>query len=267
MNIIACLAERILESQSFEYNSFNDAIAIVEHPFRTKTLRIKYDRFSLNIYNHNLTSKQYWTLGKSLNKWLDSHNSEAQKKRIEYGILKQYALVHPEFLQARVEKAERPDFVLELDGQTIGIEVTRLERESDSIMTKIISEYNKPGMRANEILDIAFKKHGCKAKEYRLLEFEEGAIAIQHVDNMLISSDVFVDQIIRKIEKYRLLAPKFDKFIILCNAQKGITITSENDALNMINDILGKSPDFKVNIAIMYLTAGNELQCVEHCPD
>lgn len=205
MSILANLAEQMINSQSFEYNCFNDAATTIERPFRTKMLRITYDRLSLFIYNHNLTRKQYWLLGKSLEKWLDIHNSDAQKKRIEYGILFQYALLHPKFQQARVVKEEQPDFIVEFKGETIGIEVTRLEKESDNVMSKIISEHAKPGMKANEILAEAFKKHGNKVKEYEIIELENGVFAIHHIESMLISADMFVKQIEKKLEKYKLL--------------------------------------------------------------
>jgi len=266
MSIISKLATQMITTQNFSFESFSKAVAAVKHPYRKKTLEITYDRLSLFIYSHNLTARQYHELGKKLSSWETSHNSEDQKKRIEYGILFQYALLHPEYQQAHILKSIRPDFVVELNGKTIGIEITRLEKESDNIMSKIISIHNKPGMKANEILAIAFNKHGEKTKEYEILELEEDVFAIHHIESMLISDDEFIDQIDRKIEKYKAMVPSYDKFILLCSAQKGITVTSESNAVNLINSVLEKNPGV-MNIAVLYLSAQNILHCTEYDSD
>jgi len=267
MSIISTLAEKMLESQSFEYQSINEAKATIEHAYRNKTLCITYDKLSLFIYSHNLTQRQYWILGQHLNKWFDTHNNEAQKMRIEYGILFQYALLHPEFQQANIIKELRPDFIVKLNGKNIGIEVTRLEKESDNIASKIISEHTKPGMKANEILAIAFRKHGSKVKEYEIIELEKDVFAIHHIESMLISANEFVGKIEKKILKYRGIARNFDEFIVLCNAQKGITITSESDAKNMIDEVLVRQPDVDMNIAVMYIASNGALTSTEYSPD
>lgn len=264
MGIIENIADKMVENQSFKLISFNEARATIEQPFRTKTLSITYDRLSLCIYEHNLTRRQYRELGNSLRKWLESHNSEEKKARIEYGILFHYILLHPELGSAHISKEVRPDFIIEAEGKTIGIEVTRLEKESDNIMTHIISNYVKPGLKANEILAMAFKHHGYKAYEYELLEFDNNVVAIRHIERMLISTFEFVDMIGKKIEKYKTIAQNFDKFIILCNAQHGITITTEKDALNLIEDAIEKFSDHNMNIAILYYSSNRGLQCTEY---
>jgi len=264
MSIISDLANAMVKSQSFDFNSFQEAKATVEHKYRGKTLSITYDRLSLFIYSKNLTALQYWRLGRALRAWLTNHNNEDHKKRIEYGILFQYAVLHPEYQHAQITKSVRPDFVVELDGEIIGIEVTRLEKESDSIMSRILDDLYKPGMKPNEVIDLAFKKHGYKALEYKITEFQKDVLAIQHIDDMLITTEGFVDIIGRKINKYKDKSPEFDKFIVLCNAQHGITITSETDANNLLEDTFEVYSKPEMNIAVMYLSQNNTLQCAEY---
>lgn len=264
MSIISDLANDMVKSQSFEFNSFQEAKATVEHVCRGKVLRITYDRLSLFIYSKNLSALQYWRLGRALRAWLTSHNNEDHKKRIEYGILFQYAALHPEYQSASITKSERPDFIVKLEGETIGIEVTRLEKESDSVMSKILEDIYKPGMKPNEVMDLAFKKHGYKAREYKVTEVQKDVLAIQHIDDMLISTEAFVDIIGKKINKYNDKASKFDKFLVLCNAQHGITITSENDANNLLNDTFENYSKPNMNIAVLFLNQNNTLECVEY---
>jgi len=261
MSFLKGLAEQMIASQGFYYKSFYDAVATIEYQYRKKTLFVTYDKLSLSIYDHNLTAKQHFILGKNLSNWLLTHNSEDQKLRIEYSILFQYASLFPEYQHAEITKSLHPDFVVRFDDITIGVEVTRLEKSSDNIMTKIISEQNKPGMTANEILAKAFSKHGEKVREYEIFEIGDDVFAIQHVESLLITNDAFAQQIVNKLDKYEALARSFTKFILLCNAQKGITITSEFDARLLLNKVSEKRPDSKITIAILFLNSSNVLCC------
>lgn len=262
MNIMKTLADQMIASQSFGFKSFQEAVATVEHQFRDKMLRITYDRLSMCIYSHNLTAKQFFTLKKNMNHWLLKHYSEDQKLRIEYGILFHYALLFPEFQNAQISKNLHPDFILSFGEQTIGVEVTRLEKDSDNIQTRILSENYKPGMTANEVFAKAFSKHGRKVREYEIFEINNEHVAIRHIESMLIIDDIFVKQIEVKIKKYNALAASFDKFILLCNAQTGITITSEDDARNMLDKVFEMYPDSRITIAVLFLNSNNVLCCV-----
>lgn len=263
MDVIKNIAEQMLVSQSFEYNSFREAMATIEQEHGEEKLYVKYDRLSLCVYEHNLTSQQYWLLGEALDVWYSSSNSEMQKERIEYAILCQYATIHPEYLEAQVKKTDRPDFTVNLNDETIGIEITRLEKQCDNVMTRIISDCVKPGMTTSEIYAAAFKKHGYKANEYMYTDFGDDCFAIQHNDDMLISTDDLATQIETKIEKYRSIASGFDKFIVLCNAQLGIAITSRYDAQNLIDRVLQNYTNLKMSFAVIYLTADNVKECLE----
>lgn len=264
MDIVSIFAQRMIESQSFSYMSFSEAKYTIELEEEDKKLFITYDRLSLHIYAHNLTPLQYRMLDEPLRAWLDSHSNEDNKKRIEYGILLQYAELHSAYHFAKITKCERPDFHIEMNGESIGIEVTRLEKESDNISSKILNDSYKKGMKANEVIRNAFKKHGYKALEYRVLELKDDAIAIQHIDNMLITNDRFVELIGKKIEKYRDTVRNFNRFIVLCNAQHGITITSDTDARNLIDDTIKTFAKPNMNIAVLFETQSNKLQCAEY---
>lgn len=263
LNIICSLAKQMVDNQSFSFGSFQDAKAKVEHKYRNNSLYIEYDRLSLYIYHHNLTARQYHELGIQLSNLFSYRTIEDKKTRIEYLILFQYLKFHPEYMLAHIAKSLHPDFTLDLDGQTVGIEVTRLEKAADNIMSKIISKRNKPGMKANEVLAAAFKDHGEKIKEYEVFEIAENVLAIHHIESMLISNDEFVKRIGDKIEKYRNLAYSFDRFIILCNAQVGITITSEADATRMLLELNNMCSNIQMTIAVLYLD-NNTLCLSEH---
>ena len=264
MDIISSLADKMVKGQSFDFKSFNDAKETIVDIYEDKELYIIYDRLSLLIYSHNLTPHQFRMLDMPLKTWLKSHNNEDQKLRIEYGILLQYALLFPEYQHAQITKSLQPDFIVTLGGKTIGIEVTRLEKETDSVMSKILFDIYKPGMKPNEVMDLAFKKHGYKALEYEVTEAQKDVLAIQHIDNMLITNEAFVDIIGKKITKYRDKALEFDEFLILCNAQHGITITSASNANNLLNDTFKVYSKPNMNIAVLFLSQNNTLECVEY---
>jgi hypothetical protein len=261
MNAISVLADKMISSQSFDYESFDEAKAIAEVKEQNKSLFIEYDRLSLCVYAHNLSNVQYWRTGQYLNKWLKTHDNDNQKLRIEYGIFFHYALLRPEFLNAQIKKNLHPDFIARLNGKTIGIEVTRLEKECDNLATKILHDIYKPGMKPNEVLELAFKKHGFKAKKYQILECGN-VLGIQHIDDMLITRDAFVSMITRKIDKYETRADQFDTLIILCSAQHGITITSEEDASNLIRETIENRPSTKLKFAVLYCSQSS-MACFE----
>lgn len=254
----------MVAGQSFCFTNFDDAKETINQKYGDQELSITYDRLSLYIYSHNLTPVQFKLLEMPLRVWLEKHNNEEQKSRIEYATLFLYSQIHPELLRAKIVKSLHPDFIVVLDGISIGIEVTQLEKQSDSVMSKIISDLYRPGMKPNEVLALAFKKHGFKARGYSIVELQQDVLAFQHIGNMQITNVEFVEMIGRKITKYREQASEFDKFIVLCNAQHGITITSETDADNLICDAIEKFPDLKMNIAVMYIGERNSLQCVEY---
>lgn len=264
MSIISSLAEKMVEGQSFGFTSFDEAKETINQKCGDKELSITYDRLSLYIYSHNLTPIQFKMLEMPLRVWLEKHNNEEQKSRIEYATLFLYSQIHPELQGAKIVKTLHPDFVVNLDGVSIGIEVTQLEKQSDSVMSKIISDLYRPGMKPNEVLALAFKKHGFKAREYSIVELQQDVLAFQHTEDMQITNAEFVKMIGKKLVKYKNQASEFDKFIVLCKAQYGITITGERDADNLICDVIEEFPDPKMNIAVLYIGERSIFQCAEY---
>ena len=85
----------------------------------------------------SLQSFEYDTFYEYLCQFLEEdRSSDDMKAREEYAVLFDLSSHYKELRSTKILKIERPDFVLGNSGE-IGIEVTRLTTESESVMRRI----------------------------------------------------------------------------------------------------------------------------------
>ena len=258
------VARKVMLSQSFAYPSFATAMHEIQFSLNGYHHWLRYDRLSLCIYEHNLSASEYYQLGEYLTEWEKQSDKEDVKKRLEYAILFQYAKIHKEVHNATIQKVVRPDFVLAFNSlETVGIEVTRLITQSDSVASKIIGEYYKSDLSLEEIDQQIRKKHGKKAETMRLGRFSQNALWCSDHDDFHLSNVPFVENVDRKISKYKDTIGKFDRFIILCDAQSGITITGKRDAEELLQKIALKHGGCGITIAVLFIDSHCHQCCCE----
>ena len=127
------LAKTVASLQSFEYDTFDAARETVN----IDGAEYVFDKLSLCEYVHNLSARDYRTFGEYLCQFLEEdRSSDDMKAREEYAVLFDLSSHYKELRSTKILKIERPDFVLGNSGE-IGIEVTRLTTESESVMRRI----------------------------------------------------------------------------------------------------------------------------------
>ena len=123
-------------------------------------------------------------------------------------------------------KIERPDFVLGDSGK-IGIEVTRLTTESESVMRRISKENFGKGRTAADIRANAKKVHGGKAENYSYFDLGEAVAVGESLIDLSERYKIYSERIVNKYHKYKELFCKYKKFIVLCNAVGSFCLTSK----------------------------------------
>lgn len=93
----------------------------------------------------------------------EDRSSDDMKVREEYAVLFDLSSHYKELRSTKILKIERPDFVLGNFGE-IGIEVTRLTTESESVMRRISKENFGKGRTAADIRENAKKYMAEKLK-------------------------------------------------------------------------------------------------------
>ena len=127
------LAKTVASLQSFEYDTFDAARETVN----IDGAEYVFDKLSLCEYAHNLSARDYRTFGEYLCQFLEEdRSSDDMKAREEYAVLFDLSSHYKELRSTKILKIERPDFVLG-NSDEIGIEVTRLTTESESVMRRI----------------------------------------------------------------------------------------------------------------------------------
>lgn len=128
-------------------------------------------------------------------------------------------------------KIERPDFVLGDSGK-IGIEVTRLTTESESVMRRTSKENFGKGRTAADIRANAKKVHGGKAENYSYFDLGEAvAVGEPHRPFGEIQSILHSERIVNKYHKSKeiseeILALAKETGICLYNVQDITVIMS-----------------------------------------
>lgn len=152
------LAKTVASLQSFNYDTFDAARESVN----IDGAEYVFDKLSLCGYAHNLSARDYRTFGEYLCQFLEEdRSSDDMKAREEYAVLFDLSSHYKELRSTKILKIERPDFVLG-NSDEIGIEVTRLTTESESVMRRISKENFGKGRTAADIRENAKKVHGGK---------------------------------------------------------------------------------------------------------
>jgi len=253
-------AEYIVCSQSFNFDSFEDArltlIAVIDE----KKHIYEYDRLSLCKYSHDFSQHDYRILGKLLEKWRENVDKESIKTREEYAALFHYAKLASTYQHCKIIKTARPDFTLEIDNKRVGIEVTRLIAEEYTVLHKIAKEREQAIESADLLKRIAIGEHGEKAKKYNYYQLKHGvAVGLALVD-VNERKAVYAKKIDHKISLYIDKLEAFDDFLILCDAD-GIEITSNFDAQDVLSQVLDISGTRPITVLILYVDTLGELSC------
>ncbi len=230
-DIIDILFQQIISFHSFSYRTLAEA----KRELHIGDLVYCFDALSLCVYHHNLSDKDFGNLGRQLSDYYEAHKSnDEQKQRRETATLFHYLIdASCPYSAYEIKKALHPDFVL-CGKKTIGVEVVELTTEYDKVLQRISAQNFGKGKTIKEIQKDALVVHGAKAKDYTY-EAIDGAVAVgTGLIDVTQTKHHFSEQINGKRRKYEGLIDNFDTFIILCNAQHRIEITSEYDAAEII---------------------------------
>lgn len=255
------IANELIASQSFDFPSFAEAKTELNFSIDGVSHQICYDRLSLHFYRYDLSIRDFFTLGKLLELWLQEHSNEDRKKREEYGILLRYTLCFPELAEAKIQKREQPDFVLTYPNEkTIGIEVTRFIRAMDNIVNQILRKYSDSKLSLPEIDRLIKKEHGQKASNIKVKRFVGNALWCYDQSGFLLSNKPFIETANKKLKKYHEIANDFDDFILLCDATQGINITTNWNADDLMQEIETlDSYSRNIRVVILYQGENNQL--------
>lgn len=260
---IIALAEKIIKQQSFQYKTFDEARTVLEMDGRM----CEFDRLSLRIYSHNLLSNEYNVLCKQMRLKHDSKFSREDQKAIsEYGILLDYLQLKSMYSSMEISKQIRPDFHLRDASSHIGIEVTELTTEEDSVLKSIAKQNFGIGLTAKEIQENAIKKHGEKAKKYYYYDLGDTTAIGSGIFDCFNKKEKYAAEIIKKCNLYRDMFNYFNLFIILCDAREPVSVTHEIDSDEIIQIVKGKAPDVSgFNVAILRQNEMCQLVVDEYC--
>lgn len=260
---IIALAEEMIKQQSFRYKTFDEAKTVIEMDNR----RCEFDRLSLCIYSHDLSSKEYSVLCKQLRLKHDlSFSREDQKAISEYGILWYYFQLKNLYSGIEISKQIRPDFHLRDASNYIGIEVTELTTAEDSILKSISKQNFEIGLTAKEIQENAIKKHGEKAKKYYYYDLGNTTAIGSGPFDCSNKKEKYAAEIIKKYKLYRDMFNCFNLFIILCDARDPLSVTHKIDSDEIIQIVKCKVPDISgFNVAILRQNEMCRLVVDEYC--
>lgn len=260
---IIALAEEIIKQQSFRYKTFDEAKTLIEMDNKT----CEFDRLSLRIYSHNLSTEEYRVLCKQMRLKHDlAFSREDQKAISEYGILLDYLQLKSSYSGMEISKQIRPDFHLRGASSYIGIEVTELTTPEDSVLKSISKQNFGIGLTAKEIQENAIKKHGKKAKEYSYYDLGNTTAIGSGVFDCFYKKSKYAAEIIKKYDLYRDMVNCFDRFIILCDAREPVSVTHKIDSDEIIQIVKSKIPDAcGFNVAILRQNEMCRLVVDEYC--
>jgi len=225
------IADEILSKHSFDFSSFEDAKITIT----TQDIEYCFDRLSLCVYQHNLGTENFWLLGKILTaKYEERFNREAQKARLEYGILFHMMVLNEVYSGASIFKKTQPDFVLEYKGERIGVEVTEFTTPQDKVLATISRQNFGMGKDISKIQEDAIKKHGNKAAAYAYICIDELNAIGRPLFDVEEQHRSYADEVIKKYKLYKDSFSQYDKFIVLCNGQNSMCMSSIFDSKNIL---------------------------------
>lgn len=234
------LAKTVASLQSFNYDIFDAARESVN----IDGAEYVFDKLSLCGYAHNLSARDYRTFGEYLCQFLEEdRSSDDMKAREEYAVLFDLSSHYKELRSTKILKIERPDFVLGNSGE-IGIEVTRLTTESESVMRRISKENFGKGRTAADIRENAKKVHGGKAENYSYFDLGEAVAVGESLVDLSERYKMYSERIVNKYHKYKELFCNYKKFIVLCNAVGSFCLTSKE----ISEEILALAKEIEPNL-------------------
>ncbi len=260
---ITKFAQDYTDSQSFEFPSFTEAKYKLFHRIGLCKKYITFDRLSLCIYKHNLSNNEYQQFCKEVTCKYNPENKEHKKRRVEYGRLFHYLWCESKLDKYSIHKQERPDFVLNIEDHSVGVEITELTTPYEKVMEKI-SSIPTSDTSVDELKLKAKKRHGQKVNDYSYYEINDSVSVGTKTLDLTEIKKLFISHIIEKYNKYEKDIDSFDNFIILCDAQHGITITSKDDINNLLEGLLDYSYNKKFCVAILWIDFNNRLNCTQH---
>ena len=245
------IADQMMELHSFSYGSWIDAKKIA----RAGKYYHCFDALSLCEYDSNLSVKEKNLLSSILsNQFSEKYDRRHQQTRNEYESLFRFLVtMNSPYRDYKITKETRPDFIL--DGRIqIGLEVVEFITEPIGILYNISRQNFGLGKTPEEIRASAASKHGRKADWYRYSEINgRTTITTRKMSDLNRDRDDFALKILQKWEKYREIAPLYDKFMLLCDARNTIAVTDEYDTHSIISCL--QELDSSINhfiISIMY---------------
>lgn len=244
--------EYILETHHYNYNSFEEARLVY---VTVNGNNIDYDAMSLFIYSHTMDKELYLQLNRHLQiKYEEVSNNEDKKMRREYETLLLFFGKHREFEKSTITHITRPDFDIAMKtGERLGIEVTQLISEEDSVQDAITKECIIRGLTAEEIESVAKKKHGKKAEKYKYSGEGKRVRITNSAKRSGPQYRIYAEKIVSKLEKYKETKDKYDRFIILCDGRHPIFLSSKNDTESIIKIVEELYPEeYGAEIAIVW---------------
>lgn len=248
--LLDTLAQTILQNHSFNFQTFDEAKQTIS--LNNGEIQYTYDRLSLTVYSHSLTTEEYSYLRRKMRFEYDLRfTREDQKRRAEYGVLLSFLSLNKEFSDYSIQKEIRPDFVLS-GSKCIGVEVTEFTTQTDSVLAAICNENFGKGLSANDINSSAIQRHGQKAKNYDYHEIN-GTVSIgAGLQDVSRNKEIYAEEIIKKHQKYKTEFHRYDQFIILCDARMVIGVISEWDAKDVIDIAKNQCNMSNCTVCILY---------------
>lgn len=230
---IELAVDEILKTHHYNYNNFDDS----KHTYCFGGEgSITYDAMSLYTYSHSLSAQSFASLNKILrNAYNDRFKAEDKKKRKEYEVLLLYFMRNKQKASCKIKHAIRPDFEIVFEtGRRIGVEVTELTTELESVHTAIMRDNFGKGRTAEEIKKAAEKKHGKKSREFIYKTWDNVEVVGIQLPSMNYDDIIYAQIIANKFVKYREIKYNYDEFVVLCDGRHPVFISDERDTKHLV---------------------------------
>ena len=176
---------------------------------------------------------------------------ETQKARLEYDALFRMITVSGRYNEMRIIKQIQPDFVLEAGNEKIGVEVTEFTTPQDKVMNVISKKNFGMGKTIDVIKKDAIKEHGSKASEYEYFQLDATNVVGRPMFNVVEQHKWYAREVVKKFEIYKGSFAQYSEFVILCDGQHSMCLSSKYDSeaiLLLARDIKPSMQGFILNV-------------------
>ena len=221
-----------------------------EVDFRGKL--IKYESASMLILNRNEVnfSKEEWKeLGSELNHLITSKNNDWLKTRNEYRILLEYMLCNHLDEKTLIQKCETPDFILNVDGLRVGIEITELTPCEQRIMDRIVDILHFEGPNASKLSTFPKNKFQIIPSHSQDSYYCKRLNADVCLEKDFVSNVALIK---KKLGQYTALPHSLDKVIIVCDATRSFHITTRHECESLFDRLNNEDAIPNVEVEILY---------------